>query len=70
MEQEHSANKSLLQAQIVLNAVLDKGAVLLYNKYLQPKIKPHCVRLAVDSALKPPSVSSFLFHFQMNALMH
>ena len=40
---------SLVLAETAIDAVLYKGAVLLYNHYIKPKMIPHCVNMTVDT---------------------
>ena len=43
-----NASHSLMFAETTIDSVLDKGAVLLYNHYIKPKMIPHCVNMTVD----------------------
>lgn len=46
------AKLSLVLAETAIEAVMAKGAVVLYNQHLKPKVAPHCVNMTLDEVSK------------------
>ena len=58
-----NAPLSLVLAETAIEAVMAKGAVVLYNHYLKPKVVPHCVNMTVDEVSQPSLVILMLIIF-------
>ena len=58
-----NAPLSLVLAETAIEAVMAKGAVVLYNHYLKPKVAPHCVNMTVDEVSQPSLVILVLIIF-------
>ena len=54
---EEKAKESMNVADHVLEAVLKEGSQVLYNKYLQPKVRPYSAMYAARLVCAPASVS-------------
>ena len=57
---KNMSDLSLLCADTVVEKVLEKGAQVLYNAYLKPKLRPHIVSKYTHLVSVPSQVKTFL----------